>query len=569
LGEARPSRQHLSGTGAGRAHQTVKRQVTPDDEAGRWFGKTYDLSFGFGGGLGAWRRFDDSDAYTDVEIEHFKNAFRRTHLETTRFWKRLERAAHRGVITRQRINLNNQLSFVMENGTLLLTLPSGRQIHYPEAKLVPGKFEGTRQLRFKDNARGSWNDVDAWFGTLVENVVQATARDLLVAAMRRVEAAGYPIVLSVHDEIVAEVPESFGSVEEFRRLIVELPEWAAGLPLAAKTWRRPRYAKSNITPAASPSNLPFKPAPIDVSSTDDDDEDSDLSDALDTVPLADLVTDPLIGGLMCCPFHEDHTPSLRIYSDHYHCFGCGAHGNQLDWLMTIEGMDQDDAIELLKNWDGPLVERIFKHDKAELNRNHALRLWGAATSITGTLAARYLSETRGIDLTALPADIDAVLRFHPRCPFAETHHPCLVALRRDTVTDEPTGIHRIALTSDARKIDRHMLGRAGAVKLWPAGSQLVIGEGLETVLAAATRIPYEDVPLQPAWALLSSGLLERFPVIPGVEQLILLVDHDDAGIAAANACTNRWTRAQRVVVRLMPDDAGADFNDLVMPEKVP
>jgi hypothetical protein len=185
------------------------------------------------------------------------------------------------------------------------------------------------------------------------------------------------------------------------------------------------------------------------------------------------------------------------------------------------------------------------------------------------LGARYLAEIRGIDLTELCADIDSVLRFHPHCRFAGVHHPALLALMRNVLTDEPTGIHRIALTSDARKIDRWTLGRVGAVKLWPAGPQLVVGEGIETVLAAATRIPFEDAPLRPAWALGSSTPLGQLPVLSGVERLILLIDHDTAGITAADFCTNRWSRAKRTVVRLMPDDAGADFNDLVMPEKVP
>jgi DNA polymerase len=552
------------------ASQALKRQVTPEDEAGRNFGKTYDLAFGFGGGLGAWRRFDDSDTYTDAEVEHFKNQFRRTHLETIRFWKRLERAAHKAVITSARVDFG-RLSFTMENGTLLMWLPSGRPICYPEAKLVPGKFEGTRQLRYKDNARGAWADVDAWYGTLVENCVQACARDVLAAAMCRIEAAGYPIVLSVHDEVVAEVPDGFGSIEEFHRLMTEQPAWAEGLPLAAKAWSRPRYAKAAA--AEQPSSPPIEltdPAPINPSPPGldgDGDEDPDLSDALDAVPLAELITEPLTGGQMCCPFHDDAKPSLRIYPRNYHCFGCGAHGNQLDWLVAVEGMERDEAIEFLKTWDGPLVNHTVELDKANINRVNALRIWEEATSITGTLAARYLSETRGIDLNELPLDLDAVLRFHPRCPFNGIHHPCLLALMRDVVTDESTGIHRIALTPDAQKIDRWTLGNAGAVKLWPAGPRLVVGEGIETVLAAATRIPYENVPLRPAWALGSSGPLGSFPVIAEVERLILLVDHDEAGIAAAYACTDRWTRAKRTVVRLMPDEAGADFNDLILSER--
>jgi putative DNA primase/helicase len=65
-------------------------------------------------------------------------------------------------------------------------------------------------------------------------------------------------------------------------------------------------------------------------------------------------------------------------------------------------------------------------------------------------------------LDALPDRGDACLRFHPRCPFGLDTHPCLLALRRDIVTDEPLSIHRIALTPDAEKIERRLLGRGGS-----------------------------------------------------------------------------------------------------------
>jgi DNA polymerase len=541
------------------ASRALKRTVTPEDEAGRAFGKTYDLALGFGGGVGAWRKFDASGTYSDLEIEGFKRAYRRDHPATFRFWHRLERHAHRCARTKKPTALGNFISFAMESGTLFMTLPSGRRLAYPEASLVPGKFEDTRALRYKDNAKGGWADVDSWYGTLVENAVQATARDLLAAAMLRLEAAGYKIVLTVHDEIVCEVPEGFGSVEEFHRLMTEPPEWADGLPITAKVWTRQRYAKSKS--ALKPAS-PDQPAVASPSVMSSEPADDDVDDEV-TVPLSDLISEPIVGGKVLCPFHDDRTPSLQVYADHYHCFVCGAHGTAIDWLMQVEGMERAEAVHLLENWDGPFTPIAVKDP--EVSQAFALHLWDEARPIAGTLAARYLSETRGIDLTALPADIGSVLRFHLRCPFGPgARHPCLLALLHDVTTDAVTGIHRIALTPDARKIERRMLGRAGAAKLWSAGPQLVIGEGIETVLAAATRIPFEEAPLRPAWALVLSDALGRLPPVTGVDRLIILVDHDDTGMLAASTCAARWTGAGRTVIELMPDQKGADFNDLIL-----
>jgi hypothetical protein len=548
------------------------------------------LAFGFGGGRGAWRKFDSSNTYSDAEIEGFKRQFRRTHLATFRFWHALERAAHRTVRTKRRTALGN-LAFEMERGTLFMTLPSGRRLAYPEARMVPGKFEGTCNIRHKDNANGAWTDTDTWYGTLVENAVQAVARDLLVAAMQRLEAAGYPVVLHVHDEIVCEVPEDFGSEEEFLRIMLELPDWAAGLPIAGKVRRGKRYAKSSAkrvaegTTETEPLQLQVgisgvpEPGATDQRTSglpDGSESDHNLADAENDdddddeieVSLVDLIGDELGDGkMMRCPFHTDSTPSMKIYHDHYHCFGCGAHGGRIDWLMAVEGLSRAEATHLIENWDGPITPRQRSVSDDIIKRASALRLWEEAHPIAGTLAAHYLADTRGVDLAALPAAIDDVLRFHPRCPFGSgLQHPCLVALMRNAVTDAPTGIHRIALTPEASKIERWTLGNSGMVKLWPAGTQLVVGEGLETVLAAASRIPYDDKPLQPAWAVLSANMLGGFPVLDGVERLIILVDHDEAGLTAAATCEERWTRAGRTVVQLTPERPGDDFNDIVLQE---
>jgi len=179
---------------------------------------------------------------------------------------------------------------------------------------------------------------------------------------------------------------------------------------------------------------------------------------------------------ICCPFHEDWEPSCALYSDgHYHCFGCSAHG-------PIEDLDlEDDELAQLAARAGTAVESDARTLKL------AFKLWDQGKPIPGTLAERYFVGTRKLDLVALPADIDKVLRFHPRCVFGGNgaRHPCLLALFRDVEDDAPAGIHRIGLTADGNKIKRLTLGRWAkprAIKLWSATNRLTIGEGLETVL---------------------------------------------------------------------------------------
>jgi DNA polymerase len=267
------------------ATKVLGRVVTPADEDGRQTGKFMELAFGYGGGLGAFRKIAPDADFTDARVETFKIQWRSAHRQIVRFWGELHRTLLLAVRTNKPQALRN-LSVQMRAGTLYLRLPSGRELAYPEARIEPGEYGD--QIVSKDNAIGKWQDTRGWHGKFTENVVQAVSRDLLAAAMLRLESAGYPIVLHVHDEIVAEVPEGFGTADEFAALMIELPPWAEGLPLAAKARVSKRYAKEkngstdsesiNATdeapapePAPEPKPEPEAPRYNGNGRTDDDD----------------------------------------------------------------------------------------------------------------------------------------------------------------------------------------------------------------------------------------------------------------------------------------------------------
>jgi putative DNA primase/helicase len=201
-------------------------------------------------------------------------------------------------------------------------------------------------------------------------------------------------------------------------------------------------------------------------------------------------------------------------------------------------------------------------DARQLKR--ATAIWNEATPIAGTDGEAYLAR-RGIELDDVPDH--GGLRWHPRCSWEAGIAPCVVARYTHVATVEPCGILRRPITGEKPKA----LGpNAGCViRLWPDDAVelgLVLGEGVETVLAAATRILHRGTYLRPSWAAGSTSNMAAFPALSGVESLTLLVDHDrnGAGKRAADQCERRWLDAGREVIRLMPGDLG-DFNDLVKP----
>jgi hypothetical protein len=295
--------------------------------------------------------------------------------------------------------------------------------------------------------------------------------------------------------------------------------------------------------------------------------------------------------------------AINLPKNIWNCRGCKRGGGIIELIMHLDrcdfreaveklvgapsegavSLDEDQDVELTPLYDASSTELpatpIADWDADEERRiAHALTWWDEAKPIKGTIAERYLRDERGI--LGLPPDVDDVLRFHPRCIFGQDandrpiHHPCLVALFRDVITDKPRGIHRIALTAGGKKIDRKALGRkkGAAVKLWGDAEVtygLTVGEGIETVLSAAMGIEHEGVLMHPAWALIDAGNLRDFPVINGIEHLTVLADNDApdqrgrrAGQEAAQICGQRWVDADRDAELFLPNNEGEDFNDI-------
>jgi DNA polymerase len=211
----------------------------------RAFGKTGDLACGYQGGEKAIEKFAPG-VFSLAEREKIKTEWRAAHPAVCKFWHAVDHAAWTAVRRRGRIVQCGPVAFKCCGNFLFLKLPSGRKLAYPFAR---SKVLDVRHgaVVFADSSDGQFRDCrngdGAYGGTWVENIVSGIARDLLAEAMLRIEAAGYAIVLHVHDEIVSEVPAGFGSTEEFTRLMTQRPTWALDLPIAASAWTGSRYCK--------------------------------------------------------------------------------------------------------------------------------------------------------------------------------------------------------------------------------------------------------------------------------------------------------------------------------------
>ena len=206
-------------------------------------GKLAELGLGFGGAAGALISMGALDmGLTEEELPPLVAAWRKANPHITQFWWDVDAAAIKAVTEKQKTKVG-KIIFEYKSGILFITLPSGRRLSYVKPRMAVNRF-GRDSLTYEGISENKkWSRIETYGPKLVENIVQGTARDLLAEAMLRVEKKGYPIVMHCHDEIIAEVPEGSGSVDEMCEIMAIQPKWAEGLPLRADGYQCSFYQK--------------------------------------------------------------------------------------------------------------------------------------------------------------------------------------------------------------------------------------------------------------------------------------------------------------------------------------
>ena len=207
-------------------------------------GKIATLACGYNGSVGALKAMGALRmGLAEHELKPTVDAWRAANPNIVQLWADVEQAALDAITTRSTLRLRN-LCFSVESGILFITLPSGRRLAYVQPRLGENRWGGTSITYSGVTTGRKWGRLETYGGKLVENIVQAVARDLLVHAMQLVAEAGHRIVMHVHDEIVIDEPQdSVFTVADACALMATLPAWADGLPLNADGYECDYYQK--------------------------------------------------------------------------------------------------------------------------------------------------------------------------------------------------------------------------------------------------------------------------------------------------------------------------------------
>jgi DNA polymerase len=210
-------------------------------------GKVAVLACGYQGGVNALAAMDSKKEIDPDEYPRLVKQWREANPNIVRLWYEAEEAAIRAVREKTTVPLKHGVRYRYAPGYLFADLPSGRSLAYKNPRIKPDPNFGKDGLVFDgmDQIKKKWMSHRTYGGRLVENLVQAIARDCLAVALRRLAAEGYQIVMHVHDEVVLDVPIGFGSVEHVTEIMSVPIDWAPGLPLAAAGFECDFYKKDD------------------------------------------------------------------------------------------------------------------------------------------------------------------------------------------------------------------------------------------------------------------------------------------------------------------------------------
>ena len=193
-------------------------------------GKVAELALGYQGGVGALDKMGAAKyGWSEDQKKEIIRAWRKESPNIVKLWKLLEEAAKNTIRTRKTTKMRNiAFHYLRNHSTLAIELPSGRALHYKNAKIVGDAivYEGL-------DATKNWGRVDTYGGKLTENIVQALSRDLLTFTMLRAEEQGAKIAIHVHDEVVCETKQEDAQalLDKLNALMAIPPDWASDLPL--------------------------------------------------------------------------------------------------------------------------------------------------------------------------------------------------------------------------------------------------------------------------------------------------------------------------------------------------
>lgn len=209
-------------------------------------GKVAELACGYGGGVNALKAMGALDmGVPEDELQELIDQWRDSNKNIVKLWKTVESAALAAIEDGRKVEIKHGVAFGMRNGNLLVRLPSGRTLVYVDAKLTENRF-GNKSIGYKgvNQETKQWGSVETYGGKLVENIVQAIARDCLAEALMRIHKAQYKIVMHVHDEIVIESVDD-SCLHHIDELMSQPIAWAEGLYLPADSYATPYYKKED------------------------------------------------------------------------------------------------------------------------------------------------------------------------------------------------------------------------------------------------------------------------------------------------------------------------------------